>query len=223
MAIVSNLDLLRRVPFFSMLSDAQAEVVAASLVKQRFRRGQLLLAQDRPCPAFYIILSGRVRVLISDERGREVIFATLGTGDYIGEMSIIDESKASASVRAEVQTDVLSIPRESFLRFLPDPGSIAYGVLRGLVARLRKADKKIESLALMDVYDRVKSVLRDLAEPIEGEWIIKSRVSRQDLAKMVGASREMVSRVMKELENAGFFKTLDDGSLRLRSEGAVAA
>ena len=89
--------------------------------------------------------------------------------------------------------------------------------MRGLVTRLRSADRQIESLALLDVYGRVARTLLDMAEDVDGEKVIKSKVSRQDMAKIVGASREMVSRVMKDLEERGIIETQEDGSLKIQN------
>lgn len=120
----------------------------------------------------------------SDARGREVILANMQPGDYIGEMSLIDNEPHSASVRAEVQTDVLMLGRLEFARCLPENTSMAYAVMKGLVQRLRSADRKIESLALMDVYGRVARSLMESSEPDgQGNSLIRDKVSRQDLAK----------------------------------------
>jgi CRP/FNR family transcriptional regulator, cyclic AMP receptor protein len=139
-------------------------------------------------------------------------------------MSLIDEQPHSATVRAEVQTDVLVLGRLEFARCLPENSSMAYAVMKGLVQRLRHADRKIESLALMDVYGRVARALLEFAsEDMEGNVLIRDKISRQDVAKMVGASREMVSRVMKDLEERGFIESRADGSMlvkeRLNSMG----
>ncbi|MDQ3059629.1 MAG: Crp/Fnr family transcriptional regulator [Pseudomonadota bacterium] len=216
MTMVSNLELIRRVPLFAMLTPAQAASVAQAVVKRRFKRGEMLVEQGKKSNALTIILTGRARVISTDARGREVILATMQTGDYMGEMSLIDDEPHSASVCAEIQTDVLLLSRLAFALCLPDSDSMAYAVLRGLVQRLRQADRKIESLALMDVYGRVARVLLESAED-NGETfpVIREKVSRQNLAKMVGASREMVSRVMKDLEERGFIQTRDDGSVLL--------
>jgi CRP-like cAMP-binding protein len=130
-------------------------------------------------------------------------------------MSLIDNEPHSATVRAEVQTDVLVLGRSEFAACLPDASSLSYSILRGLVARLRNADRQIESLALLDVYGRVARALLDMAQDEEGVRIIRSKVSRQDLAKVVGASREMVSRVMKDLEERGLIETQDNGWVKL--------
>ena len=187
MSMLSNLDLIRRVPLFSMLTADQAQAVADSVVKRRFRRGELVVEQGRKSNALFILLNGRARVLTADSRGREVILAVLESGDYVGEMSLIDNEPHSATVRAEIQTDMLVLARADFARCLPESSTLAYGILRGLVRRLRNADRQIESL-----------------------------VSRQDMAKVVGASREMVSRVMKDLEERGVIETQDNGSVVLK-------
>jgi len=218
--MVSRLDLLRRVPLFSMLTTSQAVSVADAVVKRRYRKGEAIVEQGEKSCALTILLTGRARVVSRDARGREVILASLRPGDYVGEMSLIDQAPHSASVLAEVQTDTLVLDERAFSHCLPDSDSIAYAVLKGLVHRLRQADRKIESLALMDVYGRVAGALLDFAVDAmpgaDGATLIRGRVSRQDVAKMVGASREMVSRVMKDLEERGFIETQDDGSLLVR-------
>lgn len=215
--MVSNLELIRRVPLFSVLTASQAASVADAVVKRRFKRGEPIVEQNKKSDALSIILTGRARVLTSDDRGREVILATLRPGDYVGEMSLIDNEPHSATVRAEIQTDVLILGRLEFARCLPENSSMAYALLKGLVQRLRYADRQIESLALMDVYGRVARALLEFAsDDGEGNALIRDKVSRQDLAKMVGASREMVSRVMKDLEGRGFIETRPDGSMLVR-------
>jgi CRP/FNR family transcriptional regulator, cyclic AMP receptor protein len=217
MSMLSNLELIRRVPLFSMLTPTQAESVADAVIKRRFKRGELIVEQGKKSNALFIILTGRARVLTSDSRGREVILANLAPGDYIGEMSLIDNEPHSATVRAEVQTDVLMLGRVEFARCLPENTSMAYAVMKGLVQRLRHADRKIESLALMDVYGRVARALIEASETDStGQIVIRDKVSRQDLAKMVGASREMVSRVMKDLEERGYIETLEDNSVLIK-------
>jgi CRP-like cAMP-binding protein len=212
MSMLSNLDLIRRVPLFSMLTADQAQAIADSVVKRRFRRGELVVEQGRKSNALFILLNGRARVLTSDTRGREVILAVLESGDYVGEMSLIDNEPHSATVRAEIQTDMLVLQRSDFARCLPEHSTLSYAILRGLVRRLRNADRQIESLALLDVYGRVARTLLDMAETdAEGVQIIRHKVSRQDMAKVVGASREMVSRVMKDLEERAVIETQENG------------
>ena len=131
MSMLSNLDLIRRVPLFSLLTADQAQAIADSVVKRRFRRGELVVEQGRKSNALFILLNGRARVLTSDTRGREVILAVLESGDYVGEMSLIDNEPHSATVRAEVQTDMLVLARQDFARCLPENSTLSYAILRG--------------------------------------------------------------------------------------------
>ncbi|MEO8250573.1 MAG: Crp/Fnr family transcriptional regulator [Burkholderiales bacterium] len=213
MSMLTNLDLIRRVPLFSSLSDRHAETIAQAVVKKRFKRGEMIVEQGKKSNALFIILAGRARVMTTDRRGREVILATLSQGACIGEMSLIDNKPHSATVQADVQTDALVLSRPDFAACMPEYSSLAHSVLQGVVTRLREADAKIESLALMDVYGRVARALVEAAQPDrDGNLVIRERISRQDVAKMVGASREMVSRVMKDLEGRGFVELQPNGS-----------
>jgi CRP-like cAMP-binding protein len=216
MAMLSDLDLIRRVPLFSLLTNEQAQGIADSVVKRRYRRGEVIVEHGRKSNALFILLTGRARVLTADVRGREVILAVLQPGDYVGEMSLIDNEPHSATVRAEIQTDMLILGRPEFARCLPENSSLSYAIMRGLVQRLRSADRQIESLALLDVYGRVARSLLDMSEQVGELKMIRNKVSRQDLAKVVGASREMVSRVMKDLEVRGMIETQDNGSVILK-------
>ncbi|MBB1160482.1 Crp/Fnr family transcriptional regulator [Aquariibacter albus] len=222
MAMLSNLDLIRRVPLFAALSSDQARLVAEAVVKRRYKRGEAIVRQGEQDSALYILLTGRARVVTVGARGREVILAVLQPGQHLGEMSLIDKAPHSATVRAELPSDVLLLDQATFQRCLPEAGNLAHGVLRGLVERLRAADRQIESLALLDVYGRVARSLIDMAEDGGDFKRIRHKVSRQDLAKVVGASREMVSRVMKDLEVRGYIETQADGSVNLRERLARA-
>jgi CRP-like cAMP-binding protein len=216
MAVLSNLDLLRRVPVFSELTSFQMAQLADAVSKQRFKRGELIVEQGKRSEALFIILAGRARVLLADRRGREVILDVLGPGDYIGEISLIDGKNHSATVEAEVQCDMLVLGQTEFNHCLEQNHAMAQSVIKGLAYRLRKADEKIGSLALMDVYGRVAKALVEMSVSTgTNQLLIKELTSRQDLAKMVGASREMVSRVMRDFEEQGFIKTAVDGSVTI--------
>ncbi|MBC7484556.1 MAG: Crp/Fnr family transcriptional regulator [Rhizobacter sp.] len=218
MAMLSSLDLIRRVPLFSLLTNDQAQSIADSVVKRRFRRGEIVVEHGKKSNALFIMLTGRARVLTADQRGREVILAVLQPGDYVGEMSLIDNQPHSATVRAEVQSDMLVLGRAEFARCLPENSSLSYAIMRGLVQRLRSADRQIESLALLDVYGRVARALLEMSETVGELQVIRNKVSRQDLAKVVGASREMVSRVMKDLEEREMIETQENGSVVIKEQ-----
>lgn len=217
--IVSNLDLIRRVPLFTALPETQAQFVAQAVQKKRYKRGEILVEQGKSSSTLYIILSGRVRVYATNGVGREVTLTRLSSGDYFGEMSLIDGGPHSAHVAADQQTDVLVLGQAAFRHCLMSSHALAEQVMRGLVSRLRQADGKIEMLALMDVYGRVAKALLEMGEEDEDErLLVLEKINRQDLAKQVGASREMVSRVMKDFSERGLIELLDSGALLVHDE-----
>ena len=160
-------------------------------------------------------ISGERRMEV-DEEGKEVILSVLGPGDFFGEMGLLDGAPRAASVVTIEQSEFVWISKEDFHVLLQDNFEMAMIIMRGLVKRLREADRKIESLALLDVYGRVARVLLEFSEDVGGRKIVKGKLPRQDIAKMIGASREMVSRVMKGLEVEGYIEVLPDGAIVLR-------
>jgi CRP/FNR family cyclic AMP-dependent transcriptional regulator len=144
--------------------------------------------------------------MMSDADGKEVILTILGPGEFFGEMGLIDDAPRSASVIAIEPCELLAITRRDFKKCLAENFEMSMAVMRGLVRRLREADRKIGSLALLDVYGRVARLLLDMAETVDGQKMVTKRLPKQDIAKMIGASREMVSRVMKDLQVGGFIE-----------------
>jgi CRP/FNR family cyclic AMP-dependent transcriptional regulator len=144
--------------------------------------------------------------MMSDADGKEVILSLIGPGEFFGEMGLIDDSPRSASVVTIEPCELLSITKRDFKRCLAENFDMAMAVMRGLVRRLREADRKIGSLALLDVYGRVARLLLDMSEDVNGQKIVAKRLPKQDIAKMIGASREMVSRVMKDLQMGGYIE-----------------
>ena len=213
-----NIAFLRRVPLFSGLTEQLIERLAAGSVRRNFPRGRVIVTEGEPSQSLYILLSGRAKVQRSDTEGKEVILAVIGPGECFGEMSLIDDSPRSASVITIDTSDFMAINKESFKSMMLSSPEMSLRIMAGLVRRLREADKKIETLALLDVYGRVARVLLDMSEKVGEERMIRSRLPRQEIAKMIGASREMVSRVMKGLETEGYIVPLPEGKVLLREK-----
>jgi CRP/FNR family cyclic AMP-dependent transcriptional regulator len=209
---------LKRVPLLAGLSEQQIELLAAGSARRSFPRGRTIVSEGEPSQSLYVLLSGRAKVQRSDSEGKEVILAVLGSGDWFGEMSMIDDAPRSASVVTLEACEFMSIDKVSFRSLLAQSTDICMAVMKQLVVRLREADRKIETLALLDVYGRVARVLLDFSEEVDGERIVRNRLPRQEIAKMIGASREMVSRVMKGLEAEGFVVPLPEGRMLLREK-----
>lgn len=206
--IVTNFELLRRVPLFSQLSSVQADAVSITVGKRHFGRSEVLVKQHSQSDQLFVLLSGGVRVISNAKSGRQLFLNKLRAGDVLDEMSLIDDKPHSATAIADTPTDALTLSRADFLSCLQENSHVAFAFMSRLVQRLRQADRRIESLALMGVHGRVGLALVENASPcFDGSMVINEKISRQDLAKMVGASREMVSRVMKDLEARGFIRT----------------
>ena len=201
-----NAQILRTVPLFSSLSDEQLRILQPCLQQRSYPRNSFIMRAGEETDALYIILSGRAKVLIPDEQGREVILAIMGPNEFFGEMGLLDELPRSASVETLEACQMLRFPKSGFMACLKDNFDLAMIIIRNLVKRMREADRKIESLALIDVYGRVARLLLDQAEEVDGIWIVRSAPPKQEIARMIGASREMVSRVVKDLQRRGYIR-----------------
>jgi len=206
------------VPLFSGLTEPQLENLAGGSARRSYPKGRTIVAEGEPSQSMYILLAGRAKVQRSDSEGKEVILAVLSSGEFFGEMSLIDDAPRSASVITLEPCEFMAVSKEAFKAMLVQSPEVTMAVMRGLVRRLREADKKIETLALLDVYGRVARVLLDFSELVGSERIVKNKLPHQEIAKMIGASREMVSRVMKGLEIDGYIVPMPEGKLVLREK-----
>jgi len=199
--VVSPL-LIRNVPLFSLLRDTELVLLTQVLLRKPYPKNSTVVAAGDPADALYIVISGRLKVIMSDKEGREVILAILNQGDFFGEMGLIDQAPRSATVVAIDSCELLTMTRADFTKCLQKNFDLTMNVILGLVKRLREADRKIGSLALMDVCGRVARLLMEMAETVDGQKVV-TKLPKQQIAKMVGATREMVTRVMKEMETGG--------------------
>lgn len=204
-AHVSTL-LLRNVPLFSVLPEGQLSLLTSVVSRKSYPRNSKIITAGELTDSLYVIISGRLKVLMSDDEGREVILAILDSNDFFGEMGLLDDSPRSASVIALEAWELLILSKREFKKCLSENFELSLAVMRGLVKRLREADEKIGSLALMDVYGRVARLLLEMSETIDGQKVVIKKLAKQDIAKMIGASREMVSRVMKDLQVGGYIE-----------------
>jgi len=205
---------LKAVPFFTQLSDRELDVVRAVSVEKNYPRSAVVLTEGEMGDSLYMIQTGKVKVFIGDEDGREIILKILGPGDFFGEMSMIDKQPRSASVTTLEASVFHILSHSAFEKCTEQAPRIANIVMRVLATRVREADRKIGTLALMDVYGRVASTLLELAVYTNGKLMVGEKLSQQDLANMVGASREMVNRILKDLSDRGFI-TVESKSITI--------
>ena len=203
--IVSS-TVLKSVPMFAAFPEDQLRTLAALVTRRSASRGSTIMAEGDRVDSLYIVMSGRLKVMMGEADGKEVILGILGPGEFFGEMGLIDDQPRSASVVAIEPCELLTVTKRAFRKCLLENVEVAMAVLRVVVRRLREADRKIGSLAMLDVYGRVARLLLDMSEDVDGQRIVTKRLPKQDIAKMIGASREMVSMVMRDLEISGYFE-----------------
>lgn len=185
------------------LTEDELRAVAAYGVPRAYAKGAVVISEGDRSDSLYVILQGKVKIYASDADGREVVFGTQGPRSYFGEL-MLDEGPRSASVMTLEKSRFLVVPRERLRQLIAENPEIALSVMRKLIMRVRELTASVKSLALMDVYGRVARLLRELAERREGALVIDGRYTQQDLASRVGASREMVGRVLKDLADGGY-------------------
>lgn len=199
----STADFLGTVPLFNGLNREELQAFADVTRERSYPRGSVILFENDPGDSLFVVRSGRVKVVLIGEDGREVILGVLGVGEYFGEMALIDASPRSAHVIAMDDAALIVLRREDFRRRVESNPSVAWSLLSELSRRLRRADEKIGGLVLLDVPGRIARLLLDMADEAGANTIEKS-LTHQTIAQMIGASRETVSRAMKDFQDAGW-------------------
>ena len=214
--------LLRNVPLFTMLSEDQLAVLATVVRIKSFARGATIIAAGDVSDSLYVVISGRLEIIIGDKTGREIILSRLSPGEYFGEMELINDGKRSASVIALEPGDLFVLSQHDFRKCLQDNFEMAMSILCCALHRLREADRKIGRLALMDVYERVAERLLEMSETIDGQHVITQKISKQKMARTVGASMTMVKKVMKKLQAEGFIAVCGNATYLRDNIAAIA-
>jgi len=204
-----DLDRLREVPLFTLIDDDQFEQLKKSVITRKYGKHTPVCCCGECDDKFYFIDSGSVKVSITNNDGKEIILAVLMEGEYFGEMSLIDGQPRSADVETRETTTLHSITKENFDQIFTDNNVVTTQLLYNTTQRLREADKKIESLAMMDVYQRIARVFDSISVLKDGKRFIKNKITHQDIANMVAASRERVSKIMKTLEQTGYISKIN--------------
>ena len=199
---LSPIEVLRKVPLFAGLGENDLAAFAELTRERSYPKGSVIVFEDDPGDALYLVAAGQVKVVIIAEDGREVILSVLGEGSFFGEMAVIDDEPRSAHVIAMEDSVVLALRREDFRARLRASPEVGIALLKELSRRLRRADDQIGSLVLLDVNGRVAELLVRLATEEGGERITR-KVTHATIAQMIGSSRETVSRTMRELQDRG--------------------
>ncbi|HXF67742.1 MAG TPA: Crp/Fnr family transcriptional regulator [Burkholderiales bacterium] len=190
-------------PLFTGLDESERRALAARAAVQSYPKGAVILSEGDAPGSIFIVRTGRVKVFLRGRGGREVVLNVHGPGDYFGEISL-DEGPRSASVMTLEPSQFLVISREEFSRFLAENPAFALKLVRRLMSRVRALTESVRNLALLDVYGRIARLLLDLSEEREGRLVVAEPLTQKAIAERVGCSREMVSRVFKDLLAGGY-------------------
>jgi CRP-like cAMP-binding protein len=199
---------LRAIPMFSSVSDEALESIASLLIERSFPKHKTIVEEGAPGDYMYIIVEGRVKVTKLSGDGREKILELLEVGDFFGEMSLFDEAPRSASVKGLSQVRVLALARNDFLRLLARSPDLALSVIQELTRRLRQVDEQASSLSFQRVKERTMGLLVRLAkeEPGHEGRPMTPVLTHQQIADMIGTSRETVTRAIKGLKADGWLE-----------------
>jgi CRP/FNR family cyclic AMP-dependent transcriptional regulator len=201
--VLSIADSLKAVSLFSALSQEEIAALADAAVVRTYPKNTIVVTEGDRSDSLHVILSGRVKVFVSDEHGKELVLNVQGPGEYFGELAL-DEGPRSASVATLEPCKLAVIANDVLRSFLAGHPEAALQLIRGLIGRARHMTESLKDLALLDVYGRVAKLLLELATESEGRLVIDQRLTQQDIADRVSASREMVSRIFKDLTTGGY-------------------
>ena len=192
-----------------VLTAGELHAISAHAVTRSFPKHAVILNEGDRTDTLYVILEGRVKIFVADADGNEVVFHTQGPGEYFGEM-MLDEGPRSASVMTLEPSRFLVVPKSELKAFLAHHPDFAVRIMEKLIHRVRGLTERVKNLSLMDVYGRVARLLLELAEERDGKLVIAERLTQQDIASRVGASRAMVSRILKDLATGGYISIQRD-------------
>lgn len=199
----SNQERTPKFPNFLGIQDEELSSLSSHSTLQSFPRNKIIIHEGDRTDSVYIIHSGRVKVFLYGRNGKEIDLTVLGPGEYFGEM-VLDNGPRSASIMTVEPCQFFIVPQPVFRDFVAKHPEFAMRLIKTLIYRARGLLNNVRSLASLDVYGRVARLLLDLAEEQDGKMVILGKLTKQEIANRVGASREMISRVFKDLTAGGY-------------------
>ena len=195
---------------FGSLNSEDIKALAKMGEKRQWRKGSQIISEGDEGDAIYLVLSGKVKVVLYGEEGREIVLSIMKEGDIFGEMALFDGEPRSANVEAIEDAECFVIRGDNLLKYIKNHPAVALNFLSHLSRRLREADRKIGGLALLDVCGRIAHTLLGIANAgngIQGKGVVTiERLTHEEIAAMIGSSREVVSRALKKMVQEGYVK-----------------
>ncbi|HHU10821.1 MAG TPA: Crp/Fnr family transcriptional regulator [Intrasporangiaceae bacterium] len=205
-----DLDVVRRSPLFAALDDEAARTLMSSMVRSRMERGDVLFNEGDQGDKLYVIAEGKIKLGRTSADGRENLLAILGPGEMFGELSLFDPGPRTATATAIAETQILGLSNEQLQQFLSARPHVAGTLLAALARRLRRTNESIADLVFTDVPGRVAKALLDLSRrfgrPVENGIMVAHDLTQEELAQLVGASRETVNKALADFASRGWLK-----------------
>lgn len=205
--------MLKNIDLFADLSDSAANALLRCAKLHKYPKNSVIVTEGDTHNNFYIVVSGQLKVFVNGDDGKQMTLNWLEPGNYFGELALIDGAVRSASVMTLQPTELQIISQQDFQQFLATDSGASLALMKAMARRIRTLTNSVRDLALLDVYGRVASLLQQRASAETGR--IEPKLTHQEIADMVGASREMVSRIMRELAVGGYIEQAA-GSIVLR-------
>jgi len=199
--------MIENISIFAGLTSSELALIEQRMVKRNYPKNTIILSEGDSSDSLYLILSGKVKVFLNDEGGKEAIINYQEAGEYFGELSLIDDYKRSASIMTVEKSQLAVISKQAFHQIMQSNPDIAIHLLKDMVHRIRALTEEVKGLALSDVYGRLSKALLGMAVEQDGQLIIEGSYTQQELANRIGASREMVCRIFKDLVKGGYLTT----------------
>jgi CRP/FNR family cyclic AMP-dependent transcriptional regulator len=205
---MDSIEILRSSELFSELEEEQILAISGLIKKRTAPKNTLIIQEGDTSDSLFIIKEGKVNVTLSNDQGKEIILSTLTKGAHFGELSLLDDDPRSSNVIAVEKCEFLILHKHDFISLMKQHPSIAFGIIKYLCRQVRSITQTAERLALMDVYQRLVNLLTDMARPNEaGKLVIETPLTHKEIAMRVGSSREMISRIMSELEKGQYLSS----------------
>ena len=198
---------MSEVPFFSNLSEENLEIITKHAIRRSFPKNATIINEGDQTDSLYVVEKGKAKAFLTDRSGREIVLGIIPQGSYFGEIALLDREPRSANVMTLEPSTFLIISQNDFQQCLRDNIEIAMNMLSALTERIRDLTGSIKSLALSNVYRRIVNTLLKMAVEKDGKLLIEDKLTQQDIANMVGSSREMVNKIFHDLIEGGYIST----------------
>ncbi len=206
------------IPLFQGLPQQSIDQLLSGGVQRAYRRGVEIISERDKATSLYIVLSGRLKVYRADPEGKEFVLDTLSEGDLFGELALVDDEPRSASVATLEPCKLLMLSESAFHKSLASNPELAMRLIRRLTDKVRRLTNSLYLIATCDVFGRLRAFLTERAKPKGDLMVVEEHLTHQEIASRIGCTREMVSRIMRDLVTGGYIEIDTDHHILVRKQ-----